>query len=258
MFRRSAARALTPALAAAALLASSPGVAGDKTPLSGLPTMPAPRDRTEAPQEYKNGVAGVTVKEHASAARIYLEVVAATSRGFCIIERDWSFRLGYSTAEVDKPVEVWRLVEDDGKATLERTRLEVAVDAKNAWTRSKTSIELRPMTRSNDVTVWAFRDGPAGDVVLVARGVDRGRELRPLESEGAPSFVSSECGFGAVRLMPSAAKTGTLAQLRGTLPHAPSGRGEPKVTPEFLVDASLAKLSRDPEPVLSVRFRMVE
>jgi hypothetical protein len=61
------------------------------------------------------------------------------------------------------------------------------------------------------------------------------------------------CDFAIARLDPHAAPAGSIAQIFGTLPA--EGKGKSRVVPHFLVDASLAKLSRDPEPILSVRVR---
>lgn len=242
-------------LAVASLAVSSPAAAADKAPLSALPTLAAPRDRTDPPKDY--GVTGLAVKEHDSAARSYLELVAATSRGYCIADTESGLRLEASTTYLEGRIELWRLAESDGKATFERTRFEVASYLKNTWMKSKTTIELREITRANGVAVWGFREAN-GDVVLLARGATGGREVRPNkpDEEAGFDFVSSGCSFGAVRLSTSASKAGALAQLQGALP--PVGEGKSKVVPRFVVDGSLAKLSRDPEPVLAVRVRMVE
>ena len=233
---------------------SSPGAAADKAPLSTLPTLPAPRDRTEPPAD--RGVAGLTVKVHESNARSYLELVATTSRGYCIAETEMALRLGASTYSVESTLDLWRLVEADGKATFERTRFGVDSPARDAWMKSKTTIELREVARSNGVTVWGFREA-SGDVVLLSRGATRGRETRTRKADDDGfDFVSSDCTYGAVRLSASAAKKGAFAQLHGALP--PVGEGKAKVVPRFVVDGSLAKLSRDPEPVLAVRVRLFE
>jgi len=258
MSHRSAAHAFASFVGLTALLVSSPGSAGEKSPISSLPTLPAPRDRTEPPKDY--GVPGLTVKEHQRTSRSYLELIAATSRGYCIVEAaSPALQLESSTTMFDGQMELWRFVEAEGRATLERTRFAMANDPNGVWVQSKTSTELRAVVRSDGVTVWAFRDASrGGDVVLLARGAARGREIhmKRAEDDGGPDFITSECTFGAARLPSSAAKTGTLAQLQGTLP--PDGEDKSKVTPRFVVDGSLAKLSRDPEPVLSVRIRRIE
>jgi hypothetical protein len=241
---------------AVALLWSGTSNAGDKAPLSALPVLPAPHDRTEPPKDY--GVPGLVVKEHASAARSYTELAAATGQGYCIVGREFGLRLEATArpSERDQDAhELWRLVEKDGKATFERTRFEVASDLTSAWVKSKTSIELREVARANGVTVWGYRDG--SDVVLLSRGADGGRETRPKkDTDDFFDFVSSGCTFGAVRLSLATAKAGSLAQLHGTLP--PVGEGKSKVVPQFVVDSTLAKFSRDPEPVLSVRVRLID
>jgi hypothetical protein len=154
--------------------------------------------------------------------------------------------------------ELWRLTEADGKATLERTRFEVASYLKSAWVKSRTSIELREVAKASGVTVWGYRE-PSGDVVLLARGGEGGREsARPKkvpEDQGI-EFVSSDCSFGATRINAAAIRSGGAAQLRGSLPAV--GEGKQKVIPRFVIDGSLAKLARDPEPVLSVRVRLLD
>ncbi|MBX3215802.1 MAG: hypothetical protein KF850_27435 [Labilithrix sp.] len=236
------------------LLGAADARAGDRSPISDLPVLPAPRDRADPPKDY--GVPGLVVKEHTSAARRYLELRAVTSQGYCIAERGLGLRLHASTTVTDEPGEVWRLVEKDGGATFERTRYEVADDLNSAWVKSKTTIALREVTKANGVTVWGYRD-TNGDVVLLARGASSGREVRPPTNdfEGF-DFITSDCAFGAARLSIGAAKKGVLAQLHGTLPA--EGEGKSKVVPRFVVDGTLAKLARDPEPVLSVRVRRIE
>ena len=254
MIRRTPTRPLASLVAAAALAASSPGTAANKAPVSALPLMPAPRDRSDPPKDY--GVAGMTVKEIGDGPRV--ELVAATSRGYCIADTKDGLSLSSSTTSTDdEELELWRLVETDGKATFERTRFEVAGYLRSPWVKSKTSIELRAVTSSNGVTVWGFRH-PNGDVVLLARGAASGREVpgKKSEEDGSFDLVSSDCAFGAARLSASAVKAGSLAQLRGSLP--PVGEGKAKVVPHFVVDGSMAKLSRDPEPMLAVRVRRLE
>lgn len=254
--RSRALRRLAPlAAAATTLLGAVPANAGDRSPLSALPTLPAPRDRADPPKD--RGVPGLVVKEHTSAARRYLELKAITSQGYCLAEHEYGLSLQSSTTATDRPGEVWRLVEKDGGATFERTRYVVADDLGSAWVKSRSTIALREVTKANGVTVWGYRDAN-GDVVLLARGVRSGREIRP-PKDGEPAgvaFVPSDCAFGAARLSVGAAKSGVPAQLQGALP--PEGEGKAKIVPRFVVDGTLAKVTRDPEPVLSVRVRRIE
>jgi hypothetical protein len=240
----------------AALLVSTPSTAGDKAPLSSLPTIPMARERTE-PESY--GVPGLAVKEVRSGSREILELTALARRGYCIVDRERSMGLSASTAlwgdEKPDQKELWHLVENDGKATLEQTRLMMVPSQKNAWALSTSSVELREVARSNGVTVWAYRDR-TGDAVLLARGAFSGREVRAKQEETGFTFVSSDCGFGAVRLDATSAKAGAIAQLRGSLP--PVGTGKDKVVPQFVVNGSLAKLARDPEPLLAVRVQLTD
>ncbi|MBX3204997.1 MAG: hypothetical protein KF764_08000 [Labilithrix sp.] len=254
-FLRRSGRLVASAAVATALLGAAPATAGERSLLSSLPTLPAPRDRTDPPKDY--GVPGLAVKEHTSAARTYLELTAAGSQGYCIVDQSGLRLKTWTTETENDSTELWRLVEKDGSATFERTRYVVASYLASAWVKSKTSIALREITKANGVTVWGYRDA-SGDVVLLARGVTSGREVRPAKPEEGLGidFVASECGFGAARLGIGAAKNGVLAQLRGKLP--PVGEGKAKVVPQFVVDGTLAKLARDPEPVLSVRVRLME
>ena len=249
------------AIAGGLLLTTTPSiaVAGDKTPLSSLRTAPTPRDRTE-PE--KLGVPGLAVKE-TTGARPYLELTAAKAQGYCIVDREARSTLQASTLwashEKADQLELWRLVEKDdaATATLERTRLMLVPSQHDAWALSKQSIELRPVGRSNGITVWGYRD-PAGDAVLLARGVSSGRELVPESEQEARGFgfVSSDCAYGAVHLFAANAKSGSIVQARGSLP--PIGEGKAKTIPQFIVNGSIVKLSRDPEPLLDVRIRMID
>ena len=83
-------------------------------------------------------MAGLAVKEHENAARSYLELTAARSRGYCLASTEGALQLESSTTMLDGKTELWRFVEADGKATLERTRFEVAADLKDTWMKSKT------------------------------------------------------------------------------------------------------------------------
>jgi hypothetical protein len=227
----------------------------ERTALSTLPTLPTAKDRTEPPEH--RGVPGLTLKEQTIGTRSWLELHAATSQGYCLANRDSSFSLGDSSvwSENDKS-ELWRLTEKEGAGTLERTRFTVVGSLKDAWVASKTSVPLRKVTSDKGVTVWGLRD-ESGDVVLLARGVKSGRERMPSDEENTLAFVSSfECSFGAARIGTKLAKVGAIAQLRGFLP--PVGQGKEKVIPQFLVDGSFARLTRDPEPMLAVRVRLVE
>jgi hypothetical protein len=233
---------------------ATPSHAGETAPISSLPTLPTAKDRTDPPKDY--GVPGLVIKEESSAGRSYFEARAVTAQGYCIASSEFGLRLASTSSVSSKEDELWRLVEKDGKATFERTRYEVASSSNSAWVKSKTQIELRAVAHAHGVTVWGYRE-PSGDIVLLAHGATGGRQLRPKKAdEDSFSFVSSDCAFGATRLHAQEAKNGTFAQITGSLPAV--GEGKSKVIPRFAIDSSLAKLARDPEPVLSVRVRVLE
>lgn len=77
---------------------------------------------------------------------------------------------------------------------------------------------------------------------------------RPSPEEGTSSAFSSRCPFAVARLDTRAPEAGAVAQIVGRLPAR--GQGKDRVSPRFLIDASVVKTSRDPEPVLSVRVRL--
>jgi hypothetical protein len=238
----------------ALVLGATTSTAGDKAPISSLPVLPAAHDRSEPPGT-DTRVPGLALKVHAGAGRSYNELIASTFQGYCIVNQEFGLRLESSTTWTEKDTnELWRLTEKDGTATFERTRFSITSNGA-LWVKSKTSLALRELSRSSGVVVWGFREG--SDVILLARGATGGREIRPPKpDEESPSFVSSECTFGAGRLSTTMAKSGTLAQMRGSLPSI--GEGKAKITPQFVVDSSLAKLARDPEPVLAVRVRRID
>ena len=248
-------------LLASCLLMPSSAHAADKKPLSSLPLMPEKKD-ADAPLDLAKAppIPGIAVKDVKNYGSIgtHVEVNAATTKGYCFVDREYGLRL--SSASMSSPFndELWRFTETDGKAQLERTRIQVVPSEKAAWLRSRTTVELAPVTSAHGVTVWGFREG--GDIVLVAKGADGGRESpHPKKDETADgidmvSFVSSDCGWGATRLNTQLSKAGTLAQLRGNLP--PIGEGKQKVTPHFVINGSISKVSRDPEPILAVNVQL--
>lgn len=236
---------------ATATLVPSLAAAGERSPISLLPTLATPA-RPKEPGE-PTALAGLTVKEAGTPAHRWNTVDASGAAGYCLVARSEALWLSTTNGYGSGPDELWRFTEADGKAKLERTRFETA-DLKFRI-KSRQSIELASVAKAHGVTVWGFREAN-NDVTLLARGSSSGREvegLRPDDGE-AFQFTSSDCTFGAVRLAGKRASTGTIAQLRGELP--PIGTGKDKRVPHFIIDASLSKLSRDPEPTLSVRVRL--
>ncbi len=164
---------------------------------------------------------------------------------------------GTSSRSSPEDLELDRLVEKDGKVALERTRLHFDPSDATLNATSSARVELHEIARNPaGIVVWAFREGR--DVVVLARNVERGVESRPAESdESQIPFVSAEgCPFAGARLDARKPESGSIAQLSGALP--PRGEGKDKVPRMFLIDASLSRVARDPEPRLAVRVRVRE
>lgn len=243
------------ALAGLSLVAVTFPALADKTAVSEIPKMAAPKDATNPPKTY--GVPGLSVKEQQVPRSTYTELTAATKQGYCLIESTSAFMvLVESTSSTDLS-ELWRFSEKDGTASLERTRFELVTYLENAWVKSKTTTELKQVANDQGVTVWAMRDQD-GDFVFLAKGAEGGREThlgRNPDDGGEVGNAISSCNYGATRISASTVKNGGgIAQLNGSLPAV--GQGKDKVVPRFTVDISALKLSRDPEPEITVRVRV--
>ncbi len=245
-------------LAALPLLAPSEAKAGTKAPLSSLAALPAPTPpRTP---EATGAVKGLTVKtKDVYGGTVWHDVNASTGRGYCLATTEsgyrWMSSWGASSKGIASDLDVDRLVEKDGKATLERTRVHFDPTDASLTTKGRSQVELREVARTPaGIVVWAFRDGK--DVVVLARNIERGVESRhPSTEDGGSPFISADgCPFAGVRLDARKPDAGSVAQLTGTLP--PVGTGKSKVVPRFMVDASLSRVSRDPEPMIAVTVRV--
>ena len=250
--------------AAAAVLVPSEARAGTTSPLSALavmPPAPAPGKVIETPYP-PAAIPGVTVKSKDGYRDTkWHDLNAATSRGYCLVSKEagyrWMSSWGTSSRSNAEDIELDRLVEKDGKVTLERTRLHFDPSDASLGATSTAHVELHEVARSPaGVVVWGFREGR--DVIVLARNVDRGIESRPAGTdESAMPFVSAEgCPFAGARLDARRPEDGSVAQLNGALPAR--GTGKDKVVPQFMVDASLSRVARDPEPRLAVRVRVRE
>jgi hypothetical protein len=252
---------------AVAVLVPSEARAGTTSLLSALAVMPAappvpPRGPVTETPNPPVPIPGVTIKtKDAYRDSKWHDLTAATSRGYCLISREggsrWMSTWGTSSRSEAEELELDRLVEKDGKATLERTFLHFEPSEPLLTARSTARVELHEIARSPaGVVVWGFREGR--DVVVLARNVDRGVESRPADSdEAAMPFVSAEgCPFAGARLDARKPQEGAIAQLSGVLPAR--GTGKDKVVPQFMVDVSLSRVARDPEAKLAVRVRMRE
>lgn len=231
---------------------TTPAFAGERTSLSDLPVLSSPKDAADSKDAH--GVPGLTVKQRQTPRSTYHEVTVARAKGYCLVDRDEVFDLEtYATDTGSEARELWQLVEKDGAARLERTRYQVApLVGDDAWVLSRSSVTLKVLATDLGVTVWGMREAN-GDVVILAKRATSGRESAPAGDSGI-SFTSSSCTFGAVRVRAASLKAGGgSAQLSGQLPAV--GEGKARVEPTFVIDVSVVKVSRDPEPVVSVRVR---
>ena len=256
---------------AASVLVPTEAKAATTSPLSALAAMPAaPSPPLAAPGSAKVtetpnppiAVPGLTLtaKDGHRDTKWY-DLDAATGRGYCLVSRvggmRWMSSWGTSSRSAVEALELDRLVEKDGKASLERTTIHFDPTDASLSGMGTSRGELHEVARNaRGVVVWAFKDGR--DVVILARKAERGVESRPPESdEGMIPFASAEgCPFAGARLDARKPEEGLIAQLSGTLPA--HGEGKDKVVPQFFVDASLSRFARDSEPKLAVRIRVRE
>jgi hypothetical protein len=162
---------------------------------------------------------------------------------------------GLSSRSAAEVLDLDRLVEKDGKATLERTRVHFDPAEGTLTATGRSRVELHEVARTPaGIVVWAYRDG--NDVVVLARNIERGQESAHAgPDEMIFPFVSAEsCPFAGGRLDAAKPEAGSALQLVGNLPAR--GTGKEKVIPTFIVDASLSRVARDPEARLAVRVRV--
>jgi hypothetical protein len=252
---------------AAAVMVPSEAHAGTTSLLSTLAAMPAaptPAARgpvTETPNP-PVAIPGVVLKtKDGYRDTKWHDLNASTSRGYCLTSTvggyRWMSSWGTSSRSSADDLELDHLSEKDGKATLERTRLHFDPSDATLTATSTARVELREIARTTaGVVVWAYRDGR--DVIVLAKNVERGVESRPADSdESAMPVVSAEgCPYAGARMDARRPENGAVVQLTGSLPA--HGTGKDKVTPQFLVDVSLSRVARDPEPKLAVRVRVKE
>lgn len=189
------------------------------------------------------------------------ELVASTGRGYCLAQREsgyrWMASYGSSARSATEDLELDRLVEKDGVVTLERTRVHFDPPSGTITATGRSQVELKEISRTPaGIVVWAYREERA--IVVLAKRVERGVESRQIgtEESGVP-FVSVEgCPFAGARLDARKPEAGAFVQLTGALPA--EGTGKEKIIPKFIVDASLTRVARDPEPLLAVRVRLQE
>lgn len=243
-----------------AALASSSASAGTPSPLSTVRTLPA-LTPLRATTPVAVTVPGITMKTRDGyGATKWHDLEAATGRGYCFASKEGGLRYmdshGMSSkAEADE-IDLDRLFEKDGKTWFERTR--VATDGTTATVTAigRATVELQEIGRGPEgVVVWAYRTG--NDVIVLTKRAERGIESLQRDSDDGMSvpFVAVEdCPYAGARLDAKKPEAGTFVQLIGNLPA--KGTGKDRVQQKFFVDASLSKVARDPEAMLSVRIRI--
>jgi hypothetical protein len=245
------------AIGLATLLGSSFASAGTTAPLSTIATLPAPTALKGA--EPATSLPGLSLKsKDAYRGTVFHDLSAATGRGYCITQKTfgyrWSSTYGGSSTGSEEELDLDRLVEKDGTAMLERTRVVFRPMYGTVTATGRSQVKLTEVTRTaSGIVVWAFREDKA--IVILARRATGGVEGHQLAEEGQGSFVSADgCAFAGARVDARKPESGSFAQLTGSLP--PEGTGKDRVTPTFIIDASVSRVTRDPEPMLSVRVRM--
>ena len=251
MFMAASALALT-------VLAPFEAAAGTTSPLSSIAALPAPA-RLKIPEATAT-VPGLTLKTKNDGPRRWNELSASTGRGYCLAQKELGYRWvgtsGSSSSSDGEDFDLDRLIEKDGTVTLERTRVRFEPLFGTITASGRSHVELKEIARTSaGIVVWAFREDHA--VVVLAKRVERGVESHQLASEdGGIPFVSADgCPFAGGRLDARKPDAGALLQLAGALPA--EGTGKDRITPKFIIDASLSRVARDPEPLLAVRVRML-
>ena len=248
---------LATAIGLATVLGSSLASAGTTAPLSTIAAL-------QAPATLKNQTAGAAIAGLALKSKDgyrgtqWHDLTASTGRGYCISQKEFGYRWtatygsGSNSAEEDLALD--RLVEKDGVATLERTRVHLNPASGTIEATGRSQVTLTEITRSpSGIVVWAFREDKA--IVVLAKRATGGVEGHQLVDEGQVPFVSADgCPFAGARVDARKPEVGSFAQLTGSLPAV--GTGKDRVVPGFIIDASISRVARDHEPLLSVRVRM--
>jgi hypothetical protein len=202
------------------------------------------KDVTDAPE--KLGVPGIKLEDHAT----YGSLIVDPTRGDCLVSTDWGLHLDTMEGFSEPKHERWHFSEKDGALALEIQHIGMAV--RDVFVMSRATVKPTRVAAQDDLVVWGFRT-PGGDVILLAKGADRGRlsSTRRGDEDGVMfKSASSECSYGATVLHADAVKSGGIAQLIAVRPPTKDHAAE-----SFFIDASVTFTSRDPEPVLAVRIR---
>ena len=243
--------ALAAALAATAMTAD---LHADTAPLSSIPitripeTLPALRGGGQ--------LSGVAVQTRYNTP--YL--VAAASSDACLVSYSDAGRPVSSNRDVitssATSVRVERLVTaEDGSATLEVNAIQV--DEKSYRLRGRLQVPLTVVARDpRGIVVYAYR--AAGELVILTSIANSGGSYRNAPAppkSGEPMPFSeligfADCSLNRARLDPRYAGAAVLTGRT-------KAEGEAK-SKLFTINASLSKVTRDPEPILSVSVRVDE
>jgi hypothetical protein len=240
------------------LLVPSEAGAGTTAPLSSLAALPRPT-ALKAPS-VPTPIPGLTLKtKDGYGSTQYHELFASTGRGYCLAQKEngyrWMGSYGSGARSASEDLDLDRLTEKDGTVTLERTRVHFDPPSGTITATGRSQVELKEIAHTPaGVVVWAYRED--GAIVILAKSVERGVESRRLSTEETSvPFVSADgCPFAGARVDARKPEAGAFAQLTGSLPA--QGTGKDKVVPHFVVDVSLTRVARDPEPFLGVRVRL--
>jgi len=248
---------LAASLGLATLLGASFASGGTTAPLSTIAALPGPKAMKAT--EPAASITGLSLKsKDGHRGTQWHDLTAASGRGYCISQKTFSYRwsttYGSGSTGQDETLDLDRLVEKDGVATLERTSVRFSPVHGTIEAMGRSQVTLTEVTRAaSGVVVWAFREDKA--IVVLAKRASGGVEGHQLGEEGQVPFVSSDgCPFAGARVDAHKPESGSFAQLTGTLP--PQGTGKDRVIPGFIIDASVSRVARDAEPMLAVRVRM--
>jgi hypothetical protein len=249
--------AFAAALALTLLVPSEAG-AGTTAPLSSLAALPSPVV-IKVPSVV-TPIPGLRIKTKDGYGNTqWHDLVASTRHGYCIGQKEFGYRwmgaYGTGARSPSEDFDLDRLTEKDSAATLERTRVHFDPPSGTITATGRSEVELKEIARTPaGVVVWAYRENSA--VVILAKRVERGVESRHFgnQEDGLPFVSADGCPYAGARLDARRPEAGGFVQLSGALPA--EGKGKDKIVPRFIVDVSLSRVARDPEPLLAVRVRM--
>jgi hypothetical protein len=251
----------TAALAVALLAASSAHAAGVGSPLR-LADIARTRILTDPPAP-PAGTKMPSVKVKTTGGSTEVELTPDASAPVCLFNADPSMNRAMwmetgQTASYGTLFRTDRIVTTGEHPEIERSLIEVSGDTVRVTGRQR--IPLTVVARDpHGLVVYAYRT--AGELFVLAPAVGgtfRNTTFGATGTDMDPSsmFGSYDCGFVAARIevRPS---TGASAVLSGNLA-LPAPLPTTGAPPRFVVNASVSKVLRDPEPVLSISVRVIE